>query len=183
MVCTKCPHNKAISRLREICTKCHLGNGVAGGDSVSLDNVHDGTLERIANVAPGVKTTTTFDPNTIDEPPEKLTPKQRAADALTLMLSCVKDIEFDFLPMLVKIAKAFDGMDRMDFGVAQHFLNGGTLISYAQENGLTKQAALVRVKRLFKNHPIFKATANGRLLHGKGGRVKTSSPLIQLELF
>ena len=183
MVCTKCPHNREIERLRSICSKCRLGDSVAGGGSVSLDAVTDGTLERIVNTAPNSAASTTFDPGTIDEQPGEPTPEERATDALTLLISCVKDIPFEHLPMLVRVAKAFEGLDKMDFGVVQHFLKGGTLVSYAEENGLTKQAALVRIKRLFKNNPIFKATANGRLLHGAGGRVKAKRHELQLELF
>ena len=68
MKCHKCKHNAEIARLRDICSKCELGDKCAVSDSVSLDTIHDGTLDRVVRVAPNHQTAYTFDPGTIDDP-------------------------------------------------------------------------------------------------------------------
>ena len=63
------------ARLAAICSKCHLGEDLPGDGSISLDAIHDGTVEKIANVAPNVATTYTFDPGEIDgDAPEAARP-------------------------------------------------------------------------------------------------------------
>ena len=82
MTCHHCKHNRAIAQLVEIpdevkreaerarlaaiCSKCKLGEEIAGDGSISLDTIHDGTAGRILDVAPNVATTYTFDPGEID---------------------------------------------------------------------------------------------------------------------
>ena len=82
MTCHHCRHSLEIAQLAEIpdetkreaertrlaaiCSKCHLGENLPGDGSISLDAIHDGTVGKIANVAPNVATTYTFDPGEID---------------------------------------------------------------------------------------------------------------------
>ena len=82
MTCHHCRHSREIAQLAEnpdetkreaerarlvaICSKCTLGEGVPGDRSVSLDVMLDGTVEKIADVAPNVATAYTFDPGAID---------------------------------------------------------------------------------------------------------------------
>lgn len=77
------------SRLREICSKCRLGEEIAGDGSISLDNIHDGTVGRVAKVAPEHATSCTFDPDEIDEQRHGLDEETRTNDALATLLSCV----------------------------------------------------------------------------------------------
>ena len=68
MTCHYCKHNAEVSRLAkeqarlcEICSKCRLGEDIAGVGSVSLDAIVDGTADRFLDVA-GVAISHTFDP-------------------------------------------------------------------------------------------------------------------------
>lgn len=63
------------ARLAGICSKCHLGEEIAGDGSISLDTIHDGTVERIADVAQWAATAYAFDPGEIDgDAPEPARP-------------------------------------------------------------------------------------------------------------
>lgn len=190
MTCTKCKHTREIARLaeeqarlREICSKCRLGEDLAGDGSVSLDAIHDGTVDRVANVATNHPTSYTYDPGEIDEPRREPDAETRANDALTTLLACVAALPYEQVARLAKVADVFQNLTRPEFEIVAHFLNGGTMIGYAEAHGLTKQTAFARIKALFKARPIFKAIANGGLTHGKGGRVAVPRPEYQTDFF
>lgn len=190
MTCAKCIHNREIARLledqkrlREICSKCHLGEQNAGDGSVSLDAIHDGTVERVVKVAPNCQTHHTTDFDSIDEPEAEIDEETKANDALTTLLACVAAIPFEKIGRLVRVAKVFEGLSKTEFEIVAHFLNGGTMISYAEQHGLTKQTAFARIKNLFRDQPLFRAIANGNLGMGKGGRVAVPKPVKQMTLF
>lgn len=190
MTCTKCKHTREIARLaeeqarlREICSKCRLGEEIAGDGSVSLDAIHDGTVDRVAKVAPNHPTSYTYDPGEIDEPRQEPDPATRARDALTTLLACVAALPYEQVAKLSKVADVFQNLTLPEFEIVAHFLNGGTMIGYAEAHGLTKQTAFARIKALFKARPIFKAIANGGLTHGKGGRVAVPRPEYQTDFF
>ena len=170
-------------RLCEICSKCRLGKDIAGDGSLSLDTIHDGTVDRVAKVAPNHPTSYTYDPGQIDEPRQELTAEARANDALTTLLACVAALPYDQVARLAKIAEVFQALTRQEFEIVAHFLNGGTMIGYAEAHGLTKQTAFARIKALFKTRPVFRAIANGGLTHGKGGRVAVPRPRYQTDFF
>ncbi len=177
MTCAKCRHDREIARLeaeqarlREICSKCRLGEDIAGDGSVSLDAIRDGTVGRIARVAPGCATSCTFDPGEIDEPRRGPDEGTRADDALATLLACVAALPYGHVARLAKVADAFRVLTRREFGIVAHLLNGGTLTTYAEVCGLTRQTAFARIKALFKAHPAFRAIANGGLTRGRGGR-------------
>ena len=190
MTCTKCKHTREIARLaeeqarlREICSKCRLGEDLAGDGSVSLDAIHDGTVDRVANVAPNHPTSYTFDPGTIDEPQKEPDAEARTNDALTTLLACVASLPYEQVVRLAKVADVFQTLTRPEFEIVAHFLNGGTMIGYAEAYGLSKQTAFARIKTLFTDHPIFRAIANGGLTHGAGGRVPIVRPNYQMDFF
>lgn len=190
MTCAKCRHNREISRmvaeqarLREICSKCRLGEDIAGDGSVSLDAIHDGTLARVAAVAPERAASCTFDPCALDEPERGPSADERARDALTTLLACVAALPFDEVARLASVAEVFRGLTRQEFGIVAHLLNGGTLAGYAAANGLTRQTAFARVKALFRARPAFRAIANGGLTHGRGGRRAAPKSVFQPDLF
>ena len=190
MTCTKCRHNREIARLaeeqtrlREICSKCRLGEDLAGDGSVSLDAMHDGTVGRVAKVAPNHHASCTYDPGEIDEQWQDPDTDMRANDALTTLLACVAALPYDQVARLAKVADVFRTLTRQEFEIVAHFLNGGTMIGYAEAHGLTKQTAFARIKALFKARPIFKAIANGGMTHGKGGRVAVQRPKYQTDFF
>ena len=177
MTCTKCRHSREIARLaeeqarlRDICSKCRLGEDIAGDGSVSLDAIHDGTLDRVASVSPERSTAYTFDPGEIDERMQGQDEGARAKDALATILACVASMPYEQVACLSKVAEVFRGLTRQEFGIVSHLLNGGTLIGYAEANGLSKQTAFARIKALFKSRPVFRSIANGGLTRGKGGR-------------
>lgn len=190
MTCTKCRHNREIARLaeeqarlREICSKCRLGEDLAGDGSVSLDVIHDGTVGRVAKVAPNHPASCTYDPGEIDEQRQEPDTEMRANDALTTLLACVAALPYEQVAQLAKVADVFQTLTRPEFEIVAHFLNGGTMIGYAESHGLTKQTAFARIKALFKARPIFKAIANGGLTHGRGGRVAIPRPKYQTDFF
>lgn len=190
MTCTKCRHNREIARLaeeqarlREICSKCRLGEDLAGDGSVSLDVIHDGTVGRVAKVAPNHPVSCTYDPGEIDEQRQEPDTEMRANDALTTLLACVAALPYEQVARLAKVADVFQTLTRPEFEIVAHFLNGGTMIGYAEAHGLTKQTAFARIKALFKARPIFKAIANGGLTHGRGGRVAIPRPKYQTDFF
>ena len=181
MTCHKCRHNREIARLaeeqarlREICSKCRLGEDLAGDGSVSLDTINEGTIDRVLDVSPNYSTFCTFDPGEIDEPATEQDEMTRARDALTTLLSCVAALPYDHVAKLAAVADTFRVLTRTEFEIVAFFLNGGTMTEYAAEYGLTTQTAFARVKSLFKAHPPLRAIANGKLGHGVGGRVALS---------
>ena len=190
MTCTKCRHSREIARLaeeqarlRDICSKCRLGEDIAGDGSVSLDAIHDGTVGRIAKVAPNHTASCTCDPGDIDERMHGPDEGAMAKDALATILSCVSSIPYEQVARLSKVAEAFRGLTRQEFGIVAHLLDGGTLIGYAEANGLSKQTAFARIKALFKSRPVFRSIANGGMTHGKGGRVAVPRPKYQTDFF
>lgn len=190
MTCTKCRHSREIARLvdeqtrlRGICSKCRLGEGIAGDGSVSLDALHDGTVGRVASVSPGHATSHTFDPGSIDEPRQEPDEGTRTRDTLATLLSCVAALPYDQVARLARVAEVFRGLTRQEFGIVSHLLNGGTLIGYAEAHGLSKQTAFARIKALFKARPVFRAIANGGLTHGKGGRADAPQAGCQGDFF
>ena len=177
MTCSKCRHSREIARLaeeqarlRDICSKCRLGEDIAGDGSVSLDAIHDGTLDRVASVSPERSTSYTFDPGEIDERMQGHDDGTRTKDALETILACVASLPYEQVACLSKVAEVFRGLTRQEFGIVAHLLNGGTLIGYAESNGISKQTAFARIKALFKSRPVFRSIANGGLTKGKGGR-------------
>lgn len=172
MTCHKCPHSREIDRLREICSKCRLGDKCAVSGTFSLDAMTDGALDdprMRARRAAGVRAHTTFDPDAIDgQAPE--TADELAHDAFVSMLANLSTIPYDRLCDLVRLVRAFDGLTQVEFELVQHFLNRGTMTTYARAFGLSKQTAFARCKALFRSRPVFKAVANGLLGRMKGGR-------------
>ena len=190
MTCTKCRHSREIARLaeeqarlRDICSKCRLGEDIAGDGSVSLDAIHDGTLDRVASVSPERSTAYTFDPGEIDERMQGQDEGARAKDALATILACVASMPYEQVACLSKVAEVFRGLTRQEFGIVSHLLNGGTLIGYAEANGLSKQTAFARIKALFKSRPVFRSIANGGLTHGNGGRAAAQKASLQGDFF
>ena len=190
MTCTKCRHNREIARLaeeqarlREVCSKCRLGEDIAGDGSVSLDAIHDGTLARVASVSPERSTSYTFDPGEIDERMQGQDDGTRTKDALATILSCVAAMPYDQVARLASVAEVFRGLTRQEFGIVAHLLNGGTLIGYAEAHGLSKQTAFARIKALFKSRPVFRSIANGGLTKGKGGRAAAQQAVCQGDFF
>ena len=169
--------------MREICSKCRLGEDLPGDGSVSLDVIHDGTVDRVANVVPNYPTSYTYDPGEIDDPRPEPDAETRVKDALTTLLACVAAMPYEQVARLSKVAEVFQTLTRPEFEIVAHLLNGGTMIGYAEAHGLTKQTAFARIKALFKARPIFKAIANGGLIHGKGGRVAMPRPERQMDFF
>ena len=190
MTCTKCRHSREIARLaeeqarlRDICSKCRLGEDIAGDGSVSLDAIHDGTLDRVASVSPERSTAYTFDPGEIDERLKGQDDGTRTKDALETILACVASMPYEHVARIAKVAEVFRGLNRQEFGIVSHLLNGGTLIGYAEANGLSKQTAFARIKALFKARPVFRSIANGGLTHGNGGRAAAQKASLQGDFF
>ena len=104
MTCHNCRHNREIERLREICSKCRLGEEVAGDGSVSLDAIHDGTVDRVAKVAPNHPTAYTPDPCKIDEPQPEPDEATRTRDTLTTLLACVAALPYEQVGRLAILA-------------------------------------------------------------------------------
>ena len=168
MTCTRCKHNREIARLaaeqarlRDICSHCHLGENVARSSSISLDAIHDGTIGRVAKVAPNHAPFHTCDPSEIDDP-QPLDAEQQTRDTLQTLLACVAALPYEQVSRLVQIADVFKTLTKRQFEIVAHLLNGGTVIAYAQAHGLTKQTASARMKALFKAHPVFQAIARGK---------------------
>lgn len=190
MTCAKCRHSREIARLaeeqarlRDICSKCRLGEEIAGDGSVSLDAIHDGTISRVASVSPERSTSYTFDPGEIDERMHGPDEETRTKDALATLLACVASLPYEQVVRLSKVAEVFRGLTRQEFGIVSHLLNGGTLIGYAESNGLSKQTAFARIKALFKSRPVFRSIANGGLTKGKGGRAAAQQAVCQGDFF
>lgn len=172
MFCHKCPHSAEIDRLREICTRCKLGDACAVSGTYSLDNMTEGAIDdpsMKARRAAGVKAHNELEPF-FDEPPAPETPEQQARDTFITLLADLSAVQFERLRDLLAIVRAFEGLDKKEFQLVQHFLNGGTMTSYAHAFGLSKQTAHARCKALFRHKPVFKAIANGLLGKLKGGR-------------
>ena len=173
MTCHKCPHNAEIERLRAICSKCELGDKCAVSGTFSLDNMTDGAIDdqrMKAKRAAGLESATTFDPAEMDEPPAAETAEERDRDAFVMLLADVASVSYERVNDLVRLVRAFEGLDRKEVELVQHFLNRGTMASYARAFGLSKQTAHARCKALFRHKPVFKAIANGLLGKLKGGR-------------
>ena len=190
MTCAKCRHSREISRLaeeqarlREVCSKCRLGEEIAGDGSVSLDAIHDGTIDRVASVSPERSTAYTFDPGEIDERMQGQDDGTRTKDALATILACVASMPYEQVSRLSKVAEVFNRLTRQEFGIVAHLLNGGTLIGYAEAHGLSKQTAFARIKALFKSRPVFRSIANGGLTKGKGGRAAAQQAVCQGDFF
>lgn len=166
MICTRCIHNREIARLaeeqarlRDICSKCHLGESVGGSGRVSLDAIHDGTIARIARVAPNHAP---FDPGEIDKPRQEPDAETQTRDTLQTLLACVAELPYEQVTRLVQIVDAFRALNRRQFEIVAHLLNGGTVTGYAEAHGLSRQTASARMKALFKAHPIFRAIGRGK---------------------
>ena len=190
MTCNQCRYNREIARLtsrqnqlREICSKCRLSEEVAGDGSISLNTIQDGTIDRVAKVAPNHPTTYIYDPGEIDEPRQEPNAETTTWETLTTLLACVAALPYEHVSRLTQIADVFKNLTQQEFEIVAHLLNGGTMIAYAEKNGLTKQTAFARIKALFKAYPMFRAIANGGLTHGKGGRKAAPRDYTQLTLF
>ncbi len=190
MTCHKCKHSREIAQLaekqaqlREICAKCRLGEDIAGDGSVSLDTIHDGTVDRVVDVSPNHQTSYTFDPGELDEPRQDPDAATRTRDALTTLLACVAALPYEQVARLANVADVFRTLTRPEFEIVAYLLNGGTMTEYADAYGLTTQTAFARIKALFKAYPVFRSIANGKLGRGKGGRVARQRPEVQLDFF
>ena len=185
MTCHKCQHNAEIERLRAICSKCELGDKCAVSGTFSLDNMTDGAIDdprMDAKRAAGLKTCATFNPDGMDEPAERADPAQEARDAFVVLLADLSAIRYENVNSLITLVNAFAGLGCKEFDLVRHFLNGGTMASYARAFGLSKQTAWARCKALFRHKPVFKSIANGLLGKLKGGR-KAKPKLEQQTLF
>lgn len=174
MTCHRCPHNAEIARLRETCQKCRLGDACAVSGTFSLDAMTEGAVDdprMVARRAAGVRRHASFDPGEIDGPSAPETSGRLAHDAFVSLLAGLSQVPYEGLGDLARLVRAFDGLDRREFALVQHFLDGGTMASYARAEGLSKQTAFARCKALFARHPHFKAVANGLLGRMRGGRV------------
>lgn len=173
MTCHRCPHNAEIERLRAICSKCQLGDKCAVSGTFSLDNMTDGAIDdprMKAQRAAGLASSASFDPSAIGDPPSPETQEERDRDAFVMLLADVAAVSYERVNDLVRLVRAFEGLDREEVELVQHFLNGGTMTSYARAFGLSKQTAHARCKALFRHKPVFKVIANGLLGKLKGGR-------------
>ena len=177
MTCHKCPHNREIERLRAICSKCELGDKCAVSGTFSLDAMTDGAIDdprMRAQRAAGLAASTTFNPDTIDDPAAaEASQEEIDRDAFIMLLADISTVDYERIHDLITLVHAFEGLDRKEFELVQHFLNRGTMASYARAFGLSKQTAHARCKALFRHKPVFKAIANGLLGKLKGGRVST----------
>ena len=181
MTCHKCPHNAEIERLRAICSKCELGDKCAVSGTFSLDNMTDGAVDdprMRARRAAGLKSSATFNPDAIDEPAEGSADDER--DTFITLLADLSAVKYERVSELITLVRAFEGLDRKEFMLVQHFLNRGTMASYARAFGLSKQTAHARCKALFRHKPVFRAISNGLLGKLKGGRksVKAEQPTL-----
>lgn len=175
MTCHRCQHNAEIARLREICSKCELGDRCAVSGTFSLDAMTDGGIDdprMRAKRAAGLRSSATFDPDAIDAPAadDDASREEDDRDAFTALLADLSAVRYERVHDLATLVRAFEGLDRMEFELVQHFLNGGTMASYARANGLSKQTAHARCKALFRRRPVFRSIANGLLGKLKGGR-------------
>jgi len=178
MTCHKCPHNAEIDRLRAICSKCQLGDKCAVSGTYSLDNMTEGAIDdprMKAKRAAGLESATTFDPAEMDEPPAAESPEERDRDAFVMLLADISAVSYERVGDLVRLVRAFEGLDRKEVELVQHFLNRGTMASYARAFGLSKQTAWARCKALFRHKPVFQSIANGLLGKLKGGRKPTAA--------
>ena len=178
MTCHKCPHNREIARLRAICSKCELGDKCAVSGTFSLDAMTDGAIDdprMRAQRAAGLEASTTFNPDTIDDPAATASQEETDRDAFIMLLADISAVKYERIHELQTLVRAFEGIDRKEFELVQHFLNRGTMASYARAFGLSKQTAHARCKALFRHKPVFKAIANGLLGKLKGGRVSTKA--------
>ena len=141
MTCTKCKHDAEIARLREICTKCRLGEYVAGDGSVSLDAIIDGTEERFLDVAPGVSTVSTFDPA------DAIDGERPAASALPFSEETEE--------ALLRLVHEFAQLPPVIAHVLHALLNRRTLRSVAREMGWSLQRLHHRVKVAVASFPTF----------------------------
>ncbi len=185
MTCHRCPNSKEIARLREACMKCELGDASAVSGTFSLDAMTDGAIDdprMRAQRAAGLQSQSTFNPDEIDEPPTPETPEQRARDAFVSLLAHLSQVPYEHLCDLISLVRQFDGLDRREFALVQHFLNGGTMASYARAENLSKQTAFARCKALFRHKPLFRSIANGLLGKLKGGR-RAQPKAVQPTLF
>ena len=179
MTCHKCPHNREIERLRAICSKCELGDKCAVSGTFSLDAMTDGAIDdprMRAKRAAGLEASTTFNPDAIDDPAAaEASQEEIDRDAFIMLLADISAVNYERIHDLITLVRAFEGLDRKEFELIQHFLNRGTMASYARAFGLSKQTAHARCKALFRHKPVFKAIANGLLGKLKGGRVSTKA--------
>lgn len=176
MTCHRCPHNAEIARLREICSKCELGDGCAVSGTFSLDAMTDGAIDdprMRARRAAGLRSSASFDPDGLDaddaDDADALR-EEADRDAFTALLADLSAVRYERVHDLITLVRAFAGLDRREFGLVRHFLNGGTMASYARAYGLSKQTAHARCKALFRRRPVFRSIANGLLGKLKGGR-------------
>ena len=181
MTCHRCPHDAEIARLRAICSKCELGDKCAVSGTFSLDAMTDGAIDdprMRARRAAGLQSSAAFNPDGIDEPAAATSQEETDRDTFTMLLADLSAVNYDRVHDLITLVNAFTGLDRKEFELVQHFLNRGTMASYARAFGLSKQTAHARCKALFRHKPVFKAIANGLLGKLKGGRkaAKTEQP-------
>ena len=156
MTCHRCPHNTEIARLREICSKCRLGEGLAGDRSISLDAILDSTESRILDVAPNVETVYTFDPGEIDEPKrEKVNCATRFSEETE---EALKRLLYSFAALSPEVLKILHGL-----------LNGLTLAEIARREGISKQLMQYRYKKALKIAPWLAVLRGGRDTGGKLG--------------
>ena len=143
MTCHHCKHNAEIARLRDVCSKCRLGEELAGDGSFSLDAVTDGTADSFLPLAPGVSLAQSFDPaDTLDGERPAAPASSFSEEARDAVLRLVH--EFAQLPPVV--AQVFHAL-----------LNRRTVKDVADEIGYSKQHLHYYVKKAVARFPAFAA--------------------------
>lgn len=143
MTCTHCKHNREIARLRAICSKCRLGEDLAGDGSVSLDAVIDGTEDNFLPLVPGFSMASTFDP----------------ADTLDGERPAASDLPFseETCEALLRLVHEFAQLPPVVAQVFHALLNRRTVKDVAVELGWSKQRLHDNVKKAVARFPAFAA--------------------------
>ena len=151
MTCARCKHDAEIARLREICSKCRLGEDLAGDGGVSLDAVIDGTWDAFLPLAPGVSMARTFDP----------------ADTLDGERPAASDLPFsgETHEALLRLVHEFAQLPPVVAQVFHAILNGRTVKDVADEMGWSKQRLHERVKSAVARFPSFAAVYRATRAH------------------
>ena len=159
MTCTHCKHNREIARLRAICSKCRIGEDLAGDGSVSLDAVIDGTEDAFLPLAPGVSMASTFDPaETLDGERTAPSPRPFSQETTDALLRLVH--EFAQLPPVV--ASVLHGL-----------LNRRTVTDVSKQFGWSKQRVHFHVKTALRRFPMFAAVYRATRMVPNGSLAKS----------
>ena len=126
---------------------------------MSLDNIADGTEDRMLDVAPEVETASTFNPDAIDEPPDGA---QGATNLSEETENALKRFlyEFERLPQSAVL-------------ILHGLLNRRTLLDMARERGVSKQCVHQILKNALKNSPWLDAVRWQKRPNRKHGKKRT----------